>query len=242
MYSILNDLLEQISEDELIQLTDDGIHIESTVFDGTGLDDLTSGGAFTGASNLSFMIEIDAEGAPDTFKWSKDGGLTWEASGVAITGSEQSLTEGVTIAFMASTGHTLNDKWTFDTFPENTIDTSVTDRAITDADAEIDSYCGVQYDVPFADPAPAMIRKLSVDIAICNLYSRRGDVIPEQRKERCKEAISWLRDVAKGIISIGPDSPAPNEDGGPKATTVKSDRIFSTGRASDGSTGTLDNY
>lgn len=242
MYSILNDLLEQISEDELIQLTDDGIHVEDAVFNGAGIDDLSSGGTFTGASNLSFMIEIDAEGTPDTFKWSKDGGLTWEASGVAITGATQSLIEGVTIDFIATTGHTLGDKWTFDAFPENTIDTSVTDRAIADADAEIDSYCGIQYDVPFSAPAPAMVRKLSVDIAIYNLYSRRGDVIPDERKERYNSALRFLRDVAKGIISLGADSPAPDDEGGPKATTIKSDRIFSRGRISDGSSGSLDNY
>ena len=41
--------------------------------------------------------------------------------------------------------------------------TSRTDRAISDADALIDGYCGRRYSVPL-DPVPAIIRKFSVDI------------------------------------------------------------------------------
>jgi hypothetical protein len=84
-------------------------------FTGTGLNDLTSGGTFTGSSALNYKIEIDATGTPDTFKWSDDGGTTWDATGVAITGSAQTLNHGVTVTFGATTGHTLGDYWTFST-------------------------------------------------------------------------------------------------------------------------------
>ena len=112
-------------------------------------------------------------------------------------------------------------------------------RAIADADAEIDSYCGTKYDVPFST-VPVMIRKMSVDIAIYNLYARRRGA-PEDRKERYDDAISFLKDP-RGIASLGGDGPSADDDSGPEATTVKSDRVFSRGRASDSTTGSLDNY
>ena len=120
------------------------------------------------------------------------------------------------------------------------IDSDIIARSIADADAEIDSYCGTKYDVPFS-VVPIMIRKISVDLSICNLYARRQGS-PEDRKKRCDEAISFLKDISKGIASLGGDGPSADDDAGPEATTVKSDRVFSRGRDSDSSTGTLDNY
>lgn len=120
------------------------------------------------------------------------------------------------------------------------VDDDVVTQAIVDADAEIDSYCGTRYDVPLS-PVPPIILKRSVDLAICNLYARRRGV-PEARQERCKEAIAWLVKIATGKATLGADAPAADSDGGPEASTPKSDRIFSTGKTSAGSTGSLDNY
>jgi phage gp36-like protein len=120
------------------------------------------------------------------------------------------------------------------------IDTDVITRAISDADAEIDGYCGTRYDIPFS-PVPVMIRKLSVDIAIYNLYARRKGV-PEDRQKRYDNALRFLRDVSRGLISLGSDAPVTDTDSGPETTTKKSDRIFSLGKDSDGSAGSLDNY
>jgi hypothetical protein len=78
-------------------------------FTGTGLDDITAAGTATGVVNLYFEFEIDAEGTPDTFKWRKNGGSY--TTGVAITGAAQAISDGVTVAFAATTGHTLADKW-----------------------------------------------------------------------------------------------------------------------------------
>ena len=52
-----------------------------------------------------------------------------------------------------------------------TVEQGRVDEAIAQADAEIDSYCAVRYSVPVT-PVPAMLRKLSVDIAVYALYSR----------------------------------------------------------------------
>ena len=112
-------------------------------------------------------------------------------------------------------------------------------RATADADAEINSYCASHYEVPFST-APAIVRKLSVDIAIYNLYARRKGA-PDDRKQRYDSAVRFLRDISAGKASLGSIEPD-DSDGGPEATTVKSDRTFTMGKLSDGSVGTLDNY
>lgn len=62
-------------------------------------------------------IQQKAEG-PDTFSWSKDGDQ--EDSEVAITGGVQTLSDGVTIEFVETSGHDRGDKWTIKAFPEIT--------------------------------------------------------------------------------------------------------------------------
>ena len=84
-----------------------------TTFSGTGLDDAFFAGHYSGDSSTKhFYVEIDATGATDTFEWGFDSTGTPEATGVAITGAEQTLAAGISIDFGATTGHTVGDKWT----------------------------------------------------------------------------------------------------------------------------------
>jgi hypothetical protein len=85
----------------------------SIAFSGSGLNDMSRSGVYTGSLNATYYVVIDGEGAPDTFKWSNDGGSTFEATGVSITGSAQTLERGVSITFAATTGHTDTENWTF---------------------------------------------------------------------------------------------------------------------------------
>ena len=103
------------------------------------------------------------------------------------------------------------------------LDDSKVDQALADADAEIDSYAGVRYDTPFTD-VPAVIRKTAIDITIYNLFSRRMGA-PEAREKRYADAVKFLKSVANGQVSLGA-STAASDDGGPEATTVPADRIF----------------
>ena len=94
--------------------------ISTTTFTGTGLNDgATGSGTYTGTdtSIATYTVIIDGTGTPDTFKWQKNGGSF--TTGVAITGSNQSLTDGVRIKFTATTGHTLNDQWVITVLPVN---------------------------------------------------------------------------------------------------------------------------
>lgn len=95
-------------------------------------------------------------------------------------------------------------------------------KGIEDADAEIDSYCGGRYDVPFS-PVPRIIRKASVDIALYNLCARRG-AVTDDRKDRYNATVKLLRDVAKGLVSLG--AQAPDEIPGTGISVVTPPRIF----------------
>ena len=95
-------------------------------------------------------------------------------------------------------------------------------EAIADSDAEIDGYCGERYTLPFS-PVPAIIRKCSIDIAIYNLYSRRQGA-PTDRKERRDNAVTILKEIAKGTITLGANAPA--EAGADDVQASSPERIF----------------
>jgi len=124
---------------------------------------------------------------------------------------------------------------------EGDVAAEVVTRAVADADEEIDSYLALHYSLPF-DSTPNLVRKLSVDLAICHLYARRDDTMPETRAQRCKDARKLLEALGAGRAVLDVPDPAADPDGGVGVTTSKSDRAFSIGRSSDGSSGTLDNY
>lgn len=98
------------------------------------------------------------------------------------------------------------------------------DRAISDASDEIDGYVGTRYGVPLS-PAPPILRKFAVDIAVYNLYARR-DNIPEIRSVRYQAAIQFLRQVALGKISLGPDDPGGNPPDNAVPRMIAPARIF----------------
>lgn len=108
-----------------------------------------------------------------------------------------------------------------------TVDTTVTTRAIADADEEIDGYVGGRTTVPLY-PVPGIIRKLSVDIALYNLFSRRHDSIPEIRKERYDNAVKFLVKVAEGKISLGQNDPDPPASGGDVDYTQAVDAVMTS--------------
>lgn len=89
--------------------------ISAVTFSGTGTNDLATGGTFTGSSNATFVVKIDSVGATDTFTWSGNGGSTWTGVTTSITGTAQTLINGITVTFGAISGHALDDSWTFTT-------------------------------------------------------------------------------------------------------------------------------
>lgn len=80
-------------------------------FIGSGLDDMSVVGDYTGKTSKTYRVQIDGNGSPDTFKWSDDGGETWEATGVSIAAPGNELSDGIWIKFDALTGHNIGDYW-----------------------------------------------------------------------------------------------------------------------------------
>jgi phage gp36-like protein len=220
-YCTLADLKEQIKEDELAQITDDRVNLASGVLNGAidaavtsiTLDDST-------AFPSSGRVQIDYEVIDYTAN-----------SGTVLSGCTRG--SGDTLAAAHSNDAAVSEK--------SCIDESRITRAIIDADSFINGYIETKYDTPLS-PVPEIIRKISVDVSIKILYQRRLGV-PQGRKDAYDEDVSFLKDISRGLVSIGgTDAPAEDDDAGPEATTVKSDRIFTMGWASDSSVGSLDNF
>lgn len=116
------------------------------------------------------------------------------------------------------------------------------DAAIADADEEIDAFLAIRYSMPF-DATPAMVLRLSADLTVCNLYARRAHLdLPKQWETRCAQARRMLEKLADGRMALDVPEPATDSDGGVETIAASSDRVFSIGRSSDGSSGSLDNY
>lgn len=126
----------------------DTIGSANTTFTGTGLDDGVLTGHYTGtAATRSFYVEIDATGTPDTFKWSHNSDLSApEATGVAITGGDQALADGISINFNATTGHTVGDKWSGTATPV-LVDTGIASNINTGTSGVGYTHIGFFYDV-----------------------------------------------------------------------------------------------
>lgn len=101
------------------------------------------------------------------------------------------------------------------------------ERAITDAEAEIDGYVCQRYQVPLS-PVPDFAKKLARDIAAYNLYSRRPDAdVPEAVKDRYGNAVTFLKAVAAGKAHLDAAAVDADEDyGASGGKTGGAERIF----------------
>jgi len=88
------------------------------VFTGSGLDDLSTSGAFTGLIGISYTVTVSATGTPDSFDWTDTNGGS--GTNVPMSTSPTLLSNGIEVVFGADTGHTLTDNWTFDGVPAST--------------------------------------------------------------------------------------------------------------------------
>lgn len=80
--------------------------------------------------------------------------------------------------------------------------------AIDDAEGEADGYLSTRYSVPLS-PVPGVVKKFCADIAIYNLFSRR-DTMPPEREKRYENAVKFLSNAAKGLVSLGANAPEPS--------------------------------
>ena len=83
------------------------------------------------------------------------------------------------------------------------VDSVAVERAIADAGAEMDGYLAGRYVLPF-DPAPPLLVRIAVDIAVYQLFSvRRGGGMVEDVRHRYRDAVKLLEGIAAGRIQLG---------------------------------------
>ena len=112
------------------------------------------------------------------------------------------------------------------------VDQALVTAAQTSAQGLVDGYCGVKYSVPFAT-VPDLIPALEADIAAYLLYKRKVDEIPPAKQKSYDDAIAFLKDVSKGVASLGVDpAPAATSEGGASCNKTTDDRIFTRDKLS----------
>ena len=82
------------------------------------------------------------------------------------------------------------------------VDKTVVEEALLYSSALIDGYLRGRYSLPL-DICFPLLRVLAIDLCIYRLYSRRmRNEMPEVIETAYKNAISTLRDIQKGVISL----------------------------------------
>ena len=93
---------------------------ESIVKSGTGT--LTAGGTYLGVDYREYVVEIDSNGTPDTFRWSSNGGASFNDSGIAIVADTNiTLSAGVQVEFNSTDAYEFGDRWRIKVGPSNEI-------------------------------------------------------------------------------------------------------------------------
>ena len=82
---------------------------------------------------------------------------------------------------------------------QGTINSDVVNRAISDAEGEIDGHLGGRYPLPIT-PVPKSLERIACDIARYYLYD---DNATEQVSKRYNDAVKFLQGVGRGDINIG---------------------------------------
>lgn len=107
------------------------------------------------------------------------------------------------------------------------VDDAILTKAVLSADSEIDSYIGAVYDLPLPTVTEILVTA-SCNITRFRLYSSKAT---EEVKIRYDDTIRWLRDVSRGIATLGlkttDDQPTNNSIVVSTRTQIFTDDIFS---------------
>lgn len=107
-----------------------------------------------------------------------------------------------------------------------TIATDVLEQALAEAAAEMDAYIGARYDLAAVQalaPTPSNLVRLNCDIA---RYRLDADCTREPVIQRYEDAIKFLRDLVKGLVSLGLDDESATTTGGAAPTRATPTRVF----------------
>ncbi len=108
--------------------------------------------------------------------------------------------------------------------PATTIDETVVGRALSDADELIDGYVAKLYALPLSS-VPPRLTKIACDIARYYLHGKAAEK-DDPVWRAYNDAITWLKDVAKGLVVLEADGVAPEQSGGGEVQITTPDRVF----------------
>ncbi|MCF6246916.1 MAG: DUF1320 domain-containing protein [Desulfobacula sp.] len=112
-----------------------------------------------------------------------------------------------------------------DDFESGIVNIDNVNKAITGADALINSYIAKRYSVP-VDPVTDMIKDLAVDIAIYKICSRRS-AAPEERRDKYEDAVRYLKEIASGKAILPEAAAAPSDSSDHTVSISSNSRVFS---------------
>ncbi|MBU1611244.1 MAG: DUF1320 domain-containing protein [Proteobacteria bacterium] len=81
------------------------------------------------------------------------------------------------------------------------LDSAVMDRALADADAEVDAFLARRYQLPLAE-VPDVLQRIACDIAVYRLCDNDA-MVTDERRRRYEDAMSMLRRIGSGEVSLG---------------------------------------
>ncbi len=135
--------------------------IQAVQFAGSGLDDCTSSGTFSGIRSNVYKVTVSLVSTPDEYTWTRDG--VEQAADVAMVGGAVSLDNGVQITFAADNGHTLGESWEFEaTITTDRHKISGLRQDIAALRLSLDQKVWYQWQVSASEPAAAPIISTAV--------------------------------------------------------------------------------
>lgn len=109
------------------------------------------------------------------------------------------------------------------------VDTAVMERALLDADAEINARLQARYTLPLAT-VPRLLLNVACDIARYRLFDDRAT---EQVRRRYDDALKLLDKIGRGELSLGLDAAAQATPSPAGPSFTGGDRVFSRAHLSD---------
>lgn len=184
---------------------------------GAGLDDLTSGGTFTGSKDMDIRVQIDGTGTPDTCKISYDGGTTWHTTDLALS-TTMYLNYGIELTWVATTGHTDTNYWDFtcDALAINAVYQKNTFSSIpTSGDSQVDqrkiyrtAEGGIDYYLltTINDNTTTAFVDNIADAALGAALEEDHDIVPNGKYPVWFDDRMWVGDEDENIIYYSKDN------------------------------------
>lgn len=98
-------------------------------------------------------------------------------------------------------------------------DALLVDDALCEAEGVVNSYVRKRYEVPLA-PVPEIIRRLTANLAVYILKSRRDAVCEKDAVEQ-EQRLEWLKGLAEGNIDPGVDITSPSSPTNKPSATAR---------------------